>query len=93
MSQQQAMLANIAYGAVAVIGGIYALRNMERIDPERRELPARELYIQALPALGIPRAVFDFIEYNLGTDAALAACRNGKPRVHNHVPGEACRCS
>jgi hypothetical protein len=32
MSQQQAMLANIAYGAVAVIGGIYALRNMERID-------------------------------------------------------------
>jgi MFS transporter, SP family, major inositol transporter len=32
MSEQQAMLANIAFGAVAVIGGIIALRNMDRLD-------------------------------------------------------------
>ncbi|MHA3723682.1 sugar porter family MFS transporter [Leucobacter sp. HY1910] len=32
MSEQQAVLANIAFGVVAVIGGIIALRNMDRID-------------------------------------------------------------
>ena len=32
MSEQQAMLANIAFGVVAVIGGIIALRNMDRLD-------------------------------------------------------------
>ena len=30
--EQQAMLANIAFGVVAVIGGIIALRNMDRLD-------------------------------------------------------------
>ena len=32
MSENQAMLANIAFGVVAVLGGIIALRNMDRID-------------------------------------------------------------
>ncbi len=32
MSEEQAVLANIAFGVVAVIGGIIALRNMDRID-------------------------------------------------------------
>lgn len=32
MSEQQAVLANIAFGVVAVIGGIIALRNMDRMD-------------------------------------------------------------
>ncbi len=32
MSEQQAVLANIAFGVVAVIGGIIALRNMDRLD-------------------------------------------------------------
>jgi MFS transporter, SP family, major inositol transporter len=32
MGEQQAVLANIAFGVVAVIGGIIALRNMDRID-------------------------------------------------------------
>jgi MFS transporter, SP family, major inositol transporter len=32
MSEDQAMLANIAFGVVAVIGGIIALRNMDRLD-------------------------------------------------------------
>jgi major inositol transporter-like SP family MFS transporter len=32
MSEQQAVLANISFGVVAVIGGIIALRNMDRID-------------------------------------------------------------
>jgi MFS transporter, SP family, major inositol transporter len=32
MSEQQAVLANIAFGVVAVIGGIVALRNMDRLD-------------------------------------------------------------
>lgn len=32
MSAQQAVLANIAFGVVAVIGGIIALRNMDRLD-------------------------------------------------------------
>jgi major inositol transporter-like SP family MFS transporter len=32
MSENQAMLANIAFGVVAVVGGIIALRNMDRID-------------------------------------------------------------
>ena len=32
MSEHQAMLANIVFGVVAVIGGIIALRNMDRID-------------------------------------------------------------
>ncbi|MGU3498405.1 sugar porter family MFS transporter [Mycobacterium sp. C31M] len=32
MSEQQAVLANIAFGIVAVIGGIIALRNMDRLD-------------------------------------------------------------
>jgi sugar porter (SP) family MFS transporter len=32
MSQEQATLANIAFGVVAVVGGIIALRNMDRID-------------------------------------------------------------
>jgi MFS transporter, SP family, major inositol transporter len=32
MSENQAMLANIAFGVVAVVGGIIALRNMDRLD-------------------------------------------------------------
>lgn len=32
MSEQQAMLANIVFGVVAVVGGIIALWNMDRID-------------------------------------------------------------
>ena len=32
MGEQEAVLANIAFGVVAVIGGIIALRNMDRID-------------------------------------------------------------
>lgn len=32
MTAQQAVLSNIAFGVVAVIGGIIALRNMDRID-------------------------------------------------------------
>ncbi|GAB3757064.1 sugar porter family MFS transporter [Zhihengliuella somnathii] len=32
MSAQQAVLANIAFGVVAVIGGLIALRNMDRLD-------------------------------------------------------------
>jgi len=32
MGEEQAMLANIAFGVVAVLGGIIALRNMDRID-------------------------------------------------------------
>jgi sugar porter (SP) family MFS transporter len=32
MSQEQATLANIAFGVVAVVGGIIALRNMDRVD-------------------------------------------------------------
>jgi major inositol transporter-like SP family MFS transporter len=32
MTEQQAVLANIAFGAVAVLGGIIALRNMDRLD-------------------------------------------------------------
>jgi MFS transporter, SP family, major inositol transporter len=32
MSEQQAVLANIAFGVVAVIGGIIALRNMDRLN-------------------------------------------------------------
>ncbi|GHD05663.1 sugar porter family MFS transporter [Zhihengliuella salsuginis] len=32
MSAQQAVLANIAFGVVAVIGGVIALRNMDRLD-------------------------------------------------------------
>ena len=32
MGEEQAVLANIAFGVVAVIGGIIALRNMDRID-------------------------------------------------------------
>jgi len=32
MSEQQAVLANIAFGVVAVLGGIIALRNMDRMD-------------------------------------------------------------
>jgi major inositol transporter-like SP family MFS transporter len=32
MTEQQAVIANIAFGVVAVIGGIIALRNMDRID-------------------------------------------------------------
>ena len=32
MTPQQAVLANILFGVVAVIGGIIALRNMDRID-------------------------------------------------------------
>ncbi|MFV0459927.1 MAG: sugar porter family MFS transporter [Actinomycetales bacterium] len=32
MSEQQAVLANIAFGVVAVIGGIIALYNMDRLD-------------------------------------------------------------
>src|SRR3954454_15167498 len=32
MSDEQAVLANIAFGVVAVIGGIIALRNMDRLD-------------------------------------------------------------
>ncbi|QAY59659.1 MFS transporter [Microbacterium protaetiae] len=32
MTPQQAVLANISFGVVAVIGGIIALRNMDRID-------------------------------------------------------------
>ncbi|MDR4534598.1 sugar porter family MFS transporter [Glutamicibacter sp. PS] len=32
MTAQQAVLANIAFGVVAVIGGIIALRNMDRLD-------------------------------------------------------------
>jgi MFS transporter, SP family, major inositol transporter len=35
MSEDQAILANIAFGVVAVLGGIYALRNMDRI-PRRK---------------------------------------------------------
>lgn len=65
-----------------------------------RELPvfktmtdARELVNESLRERGIPRAVYDFIEYNLGTGAALAACMAGKMRHHDHVPGEACACS
>jgi hypothetical protein len=54
---------------------------------------ARVLVNESLRERGIPRAVYDFIEYNLGTGAALAACMSGKMRVHNHVPGEACACS
>ncbi len=32
MSEQQAVLANIAFGVVAVVGGLIALRNMDRLD-------------------------------------------------------------
>jgi major inositol transporter-like SP family MFS transporter len=32
MSESRAMLANIAFGVVAVIGGLIALRNMDRLD-------------------------------------------------------------
>lgn len=32
MTTQQAVLANIAFGVVAVIGGVIALRNMDRLD-------------------------------------------------------------
>ena len=32
MSENEAMLANIAFGVVAVLGGIIALRNMDRMD-------------------------------------------------------------
>ena len=32
MSENEAMLANIAFGVVAVLGGIIALRNMDRLD-------------------------------------------------------------
>lgn len=32
MTAQQAVLSNIAFGVVAVLGGIFALRNMDRID-------------------------------------------------------------
>ena len=32
MTEQQAVLANIAFGVVAVLGGIIALRNMDRMD-------------------------------------------------------------
>ncbi|GAA3328155.1 sugar porter family MFS transporter [Paeniglutamicibacter sulfureus] len=32
MSSQQAVLANIAFGVVAVVGGVIALRNMDRLD-------------------------------------------------------------
>jgi len=32
MTPEQAVLANIAFGAVAVIGGVIALRNMDRLD-------------------------------------------------------------
>jgi sugar porter (SP) family MFS transporter len=32
MSESQAVLANIAFGVVAVLGGIVALRNMDRLD-------------------------------------------------------------
>ncbi|UXN32526.1 sugar porter family MFS transporter [Glutamicibacter sp. M10] len=32
MTAQQAVLANIAFGVVAVIGGVIALRNMDRLD-------------------------------------------------------------
>lgn len=32
MSSQQAVLANIAFGVVAVVGGVIALRNMDRMD-------------------------------------------------------------
>ena len=32
MTAQQAVLANIAFGVVAVIGGIIALYNMDRLD-------------------------------------------------------------
>jgi major inositol transporter-like SP family MFS transporter len=35
MTEQQAVLANIAFGVVAVIGGIIALYNMDRLDRRR----------------------------------------------------------
>lgn len=54
---------------------------------------ADETIAQALADRGIPRAVFDFIEYNLGKGAAVVAILTGKIRHHEHVPGEDCDCS
>lgn len=48
---------------------------------------------KALADRGIPKSVYDFIEYNLGKGAALVAILSGEMRHHDHVPGEACSCS
>lgn len=63
------------------------------IATELLMIDPRTLVNRSLADRGIPRAVYDFIEYNLGTGAALAACLSGKMRTHDHVPGEHCGCS
>lgn len=47
---------------------------------------------KALADRGIPKSVYDFIEYNLGKGAALVAILSGEMRHHDHIPGEACSC-
>ena len=58
MSEQQAVLANIAFGAVAVIGGIIALRNMDRIDRRKTFLIGLTLTTTFHCLVGIASMVF-----------------------------------
>jgi hypothetical protein len=48
---------------------------------------------KALKDRGVPQAIYDFIKYNLGEGAALAAVLSGKMREHHHTPGGECQCS
>jgi hypothetical protein len=78
MSQQQAMLANIAYGAVAVIGGIYALRNMERIDRPKTFLTTHTVPLAAgkgASLAGVVSVCFTARDH-LGIYTALGAGEN-----------------
>jgi major inositol transporter-like SP family MFS transporter len=62
MSAQQAMIANIAFGAVAVLGGIYALRNMDKVGRRKTFLTGLSLTTFFHLLIGI--ASFAFPEGN-----------------------------
>lgn len=58
MSSDQAILANIAFGVVAVLGGIYALRNMDRIGRRRTFLIGLSLTTTFHFLIGLAAMVF-----------------------------------
>lgn len=58
MTEQQAVLANIAFGVVAVVGGLIALRNMDRLDRRTTFIIGLSLTTTCHLLVGIASLVF-----------------------------------